>query len=88
MCVCVTLTSLPCPLIGYETLCSMGKLKAVSEGGEGGDVGEREDVLCDRVPEDGMRSDGETSDRTEDDRPSAQVEGTCTVLTYSSCNVQ
>ena len=85
VCVCVCVCDIDWPLlhvlIGYETLCSMGKLKAVSEGGEGGDVGEREDVLCDRVPEDGMRSDGETSDRTEEERSSAQVEGTHTVLT-------
>ena len=40
---------------------------------ESGEGGEKEGVMCDRVPEDGMRSDGETSDRTEEEHSSAHV---------------
>ena len=58
---------------GYEALRSRGKLKERREEGEGEGEGVREREVCDRVPEDGMRSDGETSDRTEEERPSAQV---------------
>ena len=52
--------------IGYEALRSKGKLK-----GEGGD---REGGGgCGRVQKDGMRSDGETSDPTEEELASVQV---------------
>ena len=58
---------------GYEALRSMGRLKE-GEGGEEGEEGGRGGgVLCERVPEDGMRSDGETSEKTEEDPISAQV---------------
>ena len=63
-------------LAGYDALRVMGKLRKVEgvRGGcEEGEEGGREGVLCDRVPDDGMRSDGEASDRAEEDSPSAQV---------------
>ena len=51
----------------------MGKLKG--RRGESDEVEsvKENDVICDRVSEDGMKSDGETSDRTEEERPSTQV---------------
>ena len=73
VCVCVGHHLLTCS--GYEALRSMGKLKE-GEGGDGdgeGEGGERGGVVCDRVSEDGMRSDGEASDPAEDDHPSPQV---------------
>ena len=58
---------------GYKALRGIGKLKE-RDGGGGGEEGDRGGgVSCDRVPEDGMRSDGETSDRNEEDPISAQV---------------
>ena len=66
--VCGVVTS-PSYIAGYEALRSMGLVKEEGEG-EGG---EREKVICDRVPEDGMRSDGETSDRTEEENSTAHV---------------
>ena len=58
---------------GYDALRGMGKLKG-RDGGGGEEVGGRGGgVSCDRVSEDGMRSDGETSDRNEEDPISPQV---------------
>ena len=65
-----------CCYSGFEVLRGMGKLKEREEGEEEGEGGEREGVMCDRVPEDGMRSDGETSDRTEEEHMSLQVSNT------------
>ncbi|CAI8027798.1 Protein O-GlcNAcase [Geodia barretti] len=57
---------------GYDALRGMGKLKG-RDGGGGEEVGGRGGgVSCDRVSEDGMRSDGETSDRNEEDPISPQ----------------
>ena len=57
----------------------MGKLKAEEETERGGVGGEGEEgrvrggVACERISEDGMRSDGEGSDRAEEEAPSPQV---------------